>query len=290
MHFQLQAATVQLLRIKFSFFLMPVYWFALSQINEIDIYKAVWVFFILHFLVYPASNGYNSDMDKDVDSIGCVEKPLPPSKQLLYATVLLDALALFASVFVNFYFVTLVLLYILASKAYSYRGIRLKRFPIVSYLIAIVFQGAIVYTMVWSSCGLINNFTVAWLPAIGSTLIVGSFYPLTQIYQHKQDKADKVKTISMLLGYKGTFLMATSTIFIALVLIGYYFASNLELDRFLILLICMFPTLVYFLWWYNKVRKNVEAANFKNTMRMNLIAAICSNAAFLIILIIKEKF
>jgi 1,4-dihydroxy-2-naphthoate octaprenyltransferase len=269
---------------------MPVYWFALSQINEIDIYKAVWVFFILHFLVYPASNGYNSDMDKDVDSIGCVEKPLPPSKQLLYATVLLDALALFASVFVNFYFVTLVLLYILASKAYSYRGIRLKRFPIVSYLIAIVFQGAIVYTMVWSSCGLINNFTVAWLPAIGSTLIVGSFYPLTQIYQHKQDKADKVKTISMLLGYKGTFLMATSTIFIALVLIGYYFASNLELDRFLILLICMFPTLVYFLWWYNKVRKNVEAANFKNTMRMNLIAAICSNAAFLIILIIKEKF
>jgi 1,4-dihydroxy-2-naphthoate octaprenyltransferase len=290
MHFQLQAATVQLLRIKFSFFLMPIYWFALSQINEIDIYKAVWVFFILHFLVYPASNGYNSDMDKDVDSIGCVEKPLPPSKQLLYATVLLDALALFASVFVNFYFVTLVLLYILASKAYSYRGIRLKRFPIVSYLIAIVFQGAIVYTMVWSSCGLINNFTVAWLPAIGSTLIVGSFYPLTQIYQHKQDKADKVKTISMLLGYKGTFLMATSTIFIALVLIGYYFASNLELDRFLILLICMFPTLVYFLWWYNKVRKNVEAANFKNTMRMNLIAAICSNAAFLIILIIKEKF
>ncbi len=290
MHFQLQAATVQLLRIKFSFFLMPVYWFALSQINEIDIYKAVWVFFILHFLVYPASNGYNSYMDKDVDSIGCVEKPLPPSKQLLYATVLLDALALFASVFVNFYFVTLVLLYILASKAYSYRGIRLKRFPIVSYLIAIVFQGAIVYTMVWSSCGLINNFTVAWLPAIGSTLIVGSFYPLTQIYQHKQDKADKVKTISMLLGYKGTFLMATSTIFIALVLIGYYFASNLELDRFLILLICMFPTLVYFLWWYNKVRKNVEAANFKNTMRMNLIAAICSNAAFLIILIIKEKF
>ncbi len=290
MHFQLQAATVQLLRIKFSFFLMPVYWFALSQINEIDIYKAVWVFFILHFLVYPASNGYNSYMDKDVDSIGCVEKPLPPSKQLLYATVLLDALALFASVFVNFYFVTLVLLYILASKAYSYSGIRLKRFPIGSYLIAIVFQGAIVYTMVWSSCGLINNFTVAWLPAIGSTLIVGSFYPLTQIYQHKQDKADKVKTISMLLGYKGTFLMATSTIFIALVLIGYYFASNLELDRFLILLICTFPTLVYFLWWYNKVRKNVEAANFKNTMRMNLIAAICSNAAFLIILIIKEKF
>ncbi len=145
---------------------MPIYWFALSQINEIDIYKAVWVFFILHFLVYPASNGYNSYMDKDVESIGCVEKPLKPTKQLLYATVLLDAFALFASVFVNLYFVTLLLLYILAYKAYSIRGIRLKKFPIISYLIAIVFEGAVVYTMVWSSCRLNNHFTVAWLPAI----------------------------------------------------------------------------------------------------------------------------
>ncbi len=67
-----------------------------------------------------------------------------------------------------------------------------------------------------------------------STLIIGSFYPLTQLYQHKQYKADNVKTISMLLGYKGTFLMAKSTFFIALMLIGYYFATNLALDLFLI--------------------------------------------------------
>ena len=290
MPFNIHASTIQLLRIKFSFFLMPIYWFALSQVNEINIFKAVLVFIILHFLVYPASNGYNSYMDKDEDSIGGIEKPLQPTKQLFNATVLLDATALIVAIFVNTYFFGLLILYILASKAYSYRKIRLKKYPILSYLIAIVFQGAVVYSMVFNSSNINNGIYVACLPAIGSTLIVGSFYPLTQIYQHKQDNADNVKTISMLLGYKGTFVLATISFFIAMLLIGYYFAANLELDRFLILLICMLPTFGYFLWWYNKVRKDITAANFKNTNRMNWIAALCSNTAFIIILIIKEKF
>lgn len=290
MYFKLQASTIQLLRIKFSFFLMPIYWFALSQINEIDHLKALLVFVILHLMVYPASNGYNSYMDRDEESIGGIKNPLPPTKQLLYATVVLDAIALFAALFVNPFFFILLVCYISASKAYSYRKIRLKKFPIVSYIIAIAFQGAVVYFMVLNSSNINNALTITWLPAIGSTLIVGSFYPLTQIYQHKQDKADNVKTISMLLGYSGTFVLAASMFFIAMLLIGYYFAANLELDRFLILQVCMLPTLVYFLWWYTKVKKDIAAANFKNTMAMNWIAAICSNAAFIIIFLIKEKF
>ena len=269
---------------------MPIYWFALSQINKIDFYRAVLVFVILHLMVYPASNGYNSFMDKDEESIGGIKHPLPPTKQLLHATILLDGLALIAALFVNTYFFTALIFYILASKAYSYRKIRLKKLPIVSYIIAIVFQGAVVYSMVAKGCDIIHLTSFASLPAIASTFIVGSFYPLTQIYQHKQDKADNIKTISMLLGYKGTFLLAAIMFFTAMLLIGYYFATNLELNRFLILLVCLLPTLIYFLWWYNKVRQDNDAANFRNTMRMNWIAAICSNTAFIIIFIIKERF
>ena len=226
---------------------MPIFWFALSQINKINIYNSALVFFILHFLVYPASNGYNSYMDKDEGSIGCIKKPLQPTKQLFYVTILFDITALLAAIFISSYFFILLLLYILASKIYSYRKIRLKKFPITSYIIAIVFQGGIVYLMVFNSCSYNNDINIVWLPVIASTLIVGSFYPLTQIYQHKQDKADNITTMSMLLGYKGTFALAAVTFLIAMVLIGYYFSANLELDRFLILLTCMLPTLIYFL-------------------------------------------
>ncbi|HSN07699.1 MAG TPA: hypothetical protein VLS85_01615, partial [Hanamia sp.] len=63
-------STLQLLRFHFSFFLMPVYWFAVSQVNNINWMNALLVFVILHLLVYPASNGYNSYMDRDTTPVG----------------------------------------------------------------------------------------------------------------------------------------------------------------------------------------------------------------------------
>src|SRR5438477_5952534 len=83
-------STIQLLRIPFSFFLMPVYWFALSFAEHIDIAKAVLLFFIIHMLVYPSSTGYTSYMDRDTTSIGGLEKPLQPTNQLFVFTVIMD--------------------------------------------------------------------------------------------------------------------------------------------------------------------------------------------------------
>ena len=286
----LQASTIQLLRIKFSFFLMPIFWFALSQINDINICKAIWVFIILHFFIYPASNGYNSYMDKDIDSIGCVEKPLPATKQLYYACIFLDIAGLLSGLLVSNFFTLLLLLYIIASKSYSYSGIRLKKIPLLSYIIAIIFQGGIVYLMVYNSCSMSQKNFFPLLPMLTSTLFVGGFYPLTQIYQHRQDAVSNIKTISMMLGHRGTFLMAFFMSSTAMMLIAYYFASNLELDRFLVLFVCMLPSVFFLISWYIKVRRNTDQANYKNSMKMNWIAATGSNLAFIIILIIKDKF
>ena len=286
----LQASTIHLLRIKFSFFLMPVYWFAISQINEINVVNAVLIFIILHFFIYPASNGYNSYMDRDKGSIGIVERPMIPTKQLFYTSNVLDFIGLFSSLFISYYFFIALFLYVAASRAYSFRGIRLKKFPIISFITAIVFQGGVVYFMVYHDSNILKPIKISFLPIIASILMVGSFYPLTQIYQHRQDKEDGVKTISMLLGYNGTFIFSAICYFSSMLFMGYYFAGNLELDRFLVLISIMFPTLLFFLWWFIAVKKNTAAANFKNAMKMNWIAACCSNVGFLVILLMKEKF
>ena len=249
----LQASTIQLLRIKFSFFLMPVYWFAISQINEINVLNAVLIFIILHFFIYPASNGYNSYMDRDKGSIGIVERPMMPTKQLFYTSNVLDFIGLFSSLFISYYFF-------------------------------------IALFMVYHGSNILKPIKISFLPIIASILMVGSFYPLTQIYQHRQDKEDGVKTISMLLGYNGTFIFSAICYFSSMLFMGYYFAGNLELDRFLVLISIMFPTLLFFLWWFIAVKKNTAAANFKNAMKMNWIAACCSNVGFLVILLMKEKF
>src|SRR5690349_2084890 len=121
----IRSSTIQLLRFHFSIFLMPVYWFAVSQVLKTDIVDSALVFIILHLLVYPSSNGYNSYMDRDTGSIGGIEHPQQPTRQLLLITILMDLLALSLSLLVSVPFFLGVLLYILASKAYSWRRIRL---------------------------------------------------------------------------------------------------------------------------------------------------------------------
>lgn len=285
----LRSSTIQLLRFHFSFFLMPVYWFALSQVTDLHLHNAVLVFFIFHLLVYPASNGYNSYMDRDTGSIGGIKNPKAPTRQLFYVSVIMDIVALCLSFLISSIFALGIFLYIMASRAYSYRGIRLKKFPVTGYLTVIIFQGAVTYFLVKHGCSRSQSVQVSPMAMIAASLLVGGFYPLTQIYQHQQDKADGVRTLSILLGYRGTFIFTAIIYMAAMLLLGTYFAENLELDRFLIFQIFMLPVLVYFSWWFYKVYKDEGNANFSNTMRMNLLASFCTNAGFITILM-SDKF
>src|SRR3982750_339223 len=100
--------TIKLLRLPFSIFLSPLYFFALSQVPDINWEKAILIFIILHFLIYPASSGYNSFMDRDTESIGGLEKPPPPSRELYHLTIVLDLLAIGLSFLVSPFFAAMI--------------------------------------------------------------------------------------------------------------------------------------------------------------------------------------
>ena len=281
----LRPSTLQLLRFHFSFFLMPVFWFALSPLVYINGFHAIMVFAILHLLVYPASNGYNSYMDRDTESIGGVKKPLQPTRQLLYVTILLDGLAILLGIFISLYFAAGILAYILASKAYSYRGIRLKQYPVAGYLTVAVFQGAVTFALVYHGCSFDKTLDIPVLPMIAASLLVGGFYPLTQIYQHEADAKDGVKTLSYMLGYRGTFIYCGIIYSLAFAVLAYYFFSSLQTQAFYVFTLCMLPVIIYFLWWAFKAWHNNLNASYTHTMRMNLIASFCTNISFIIIFI-----
>jgi 1,4-dihydroxy-2-naphthoate polyprenyltransferase len=267
---------------------MPVYWFALSQVDVVNITNAILVFIILHLLVYPASNGYNSYMDRDTSSIGGVENPMQPTKQLFYVTIILDTLAIILSLLISIYLSVAVGLYIAASRAYSNRTIRLKKYPILGFIVTAFFQGACVYFIVFHGSDVNKTLDVQAAPMIACSFLIGSFYPLTQIYQHKEDAADGVKTLSILLGLNGTFIFAAAMYFIAMNILAFYFYSTLALTNLFVFAACGLPILVYFFWWMFKVRNEKEAANFKNTMQMNIIASVCTNAGFILVLLIEK--
>lgn len=292
----IQKSTIQLLRLPFSFFLMPVYWFALSQVVDRDWGRAILIFVILHGLVYPASNGYNSYMDRDSTPIGGVEHPLQPTRQLFRITLFMDILALTLSAFISLYFIAGLAVYILASRAYSYRGIRLKKYPVPGYLTVITCQGALIFFLVYQGCHIPTHPIFSLTPGatpdlsthapieamLASSLLIGGFYPLTQLYQHEADRKDGVKTISLLLGYRGSFIFSGLMYAIAFLVLAYYFLSSyLQLKEFYVLATCLLPVSVYFCIWAAKVWKDTAQANFSNTMNMNRLASLCANAGFI---------
>lgn len=283
--------TIKLLRIPFSFFLMPLFLFALSQAEKILFPEAILSFLIIHFLIYPASNGYNSYIDRDEDSIGGIEKPPMPTVRLFYVTILLDSLALIlAAVFVSSLFAFCLALYIAASRAYSSRLIRLKKYAIPGFLIVTIFQGAFTYYM--SMAG-ITGSALPWdkqtlYILLGCSFQIAGAYPLTQIYQHQQDLRDGVVTLSYKLGCRGTFLFTALMFALCNVFYYLYFESIDSGTVFFIIQLFFLPIVAYFGYWFYLVNKDNRNANFKNTMRMNWIAGLCMNSCFLVLIIINH--
>lgn len=274
------------LRIPFSYFLLPVFLFSLAISPNLNGSRMFWVFFILHFLLYPASNGYNSYFDKDEKSIGGLQNPPPVSKQLYYVAISLDVLAIFVGMLtINTTFVIMLLLYGLASKAYSHPSIRLKKYPIIGWLTAGFFQGY--FTLLMAYVG-INDFLVenslnvkVTLAGLLSSFMLLGNYPMTQVYQHEEDSKRGDYTLSLMLGIRGTFIFVASIFSIVSLGFFYYFDVYFSLEYGIIFVSTLLPVLVYFFYWLSKVLRDNSKADFTHTMILNFISASCLNGFFI---------
>lgn len=277
---------LKLMRIPFSLFLMPVYWFALVQLNSINVLKAILIFFIIHVLVYPASNGYNSFFDKDEGSIGGLKNP-PKVNRFLFPTVLIfDVAAILMSLILSLKFAMLILVYTLVSKAYSYDKIRLKKYPLISTLVVITFQGFFMFLTVQEGLGSKSVFdSENLILALCSSIFLLGSYPLTQVYQHKEDAERGDKTLSLLLGIKGTFVFSSVAFLLGTVIMGWTLVQQNNVNDFFFFLILGLPILMYFGFWFRKVLNDEKEADFEQTMKMNIISSLSLSAAFMLMLL-----
>jgi 1,4-dihydroxy-2-naphthoate octaprenyltransferase len=213
---------------------------------------------------------------------------MKPTKQLFYVSVVMDAVAVLLSLFLSIVFAAGVLLYVLASRAYSYRGIRLKKYPVIGFLTVFVFQGALVFLLSYHAAAYYPIAEVPLLPLVLSSLLIGALYPLTQIYQHEEDHRDGVITISYLLGKRATFLFSMGLFLGATAGMYLLFQQQGKPNYFFLYLLYLLPVVLFFLYWMSRVWRDGKAADFKNSLRMNLLSTLCTTAFFVTLIFLNH--
>ena len=278
------------LRIPFSFFLLPVFLFSLALSPNATVGRTLWVFVIVHFFLYPASNGYNSYFDRDEESIGGLRNPPKVKSELYGVSLALDAVAIaLGLMFVNGLFAAMLLIYGLVSKAYSHPSVRLKKYPVVGWLAAGFFQGLFTFIMCYVGINDVPLDTAltaitAYAGVLTSCMLLGS-YPMTQVYQHGEDGRRGDMTISRLVGIPGTFHLSGAIFVIVFAGFASFFGIFFSAEYSVIFAIAMFPMVIYFVLWYLQVRHDALAADYDHTMRLNFVSATCLNVFFLFLFI-----
>lgn len=273
------------LRIPFSYFLLPIFLFSLCISPNFNGPRIAWVFFILHFLLYPASNGYNSYFDKDEKSIGGLKHPPAVQPGLYYLALLLDLTAIIVGYLkINFTFAVMLLVYGLVSKAYSHPAVRLKKYAVTGWIITGLFQG--LFTLAMSYVG-VNNFGIetilkpeVLIPGLLTSFMLWANYPMTQIYQHEEDSKRGDKTFSLLLGIRGTFYFVAAFFGLATIGFVFYLWQYFALHYSFVFLTALAPVLFYFTYWFVHVRRDETNADYTHTMWLNFISATCLNGFF----------
>lgn len=273
------------LRITFSYYLMPVFIFSMASTPNLNPDRLLIVFIALHIFLYPSSNGYNSYFDKDEGSIGGLKNPPKVTTGLYYLSLLLFIIALALGTKISWSFMWMMAVYGIVSMAYSHPLIRIKKYAFLSWLIAGFFQGYFTFCMVYAG---INDF--GWdvmirhhviVPGLLSSIILWGSYPLTQVYQHQEDKNRGDLTLSLKLGIKGTFLFSSIWFLFAGICYGWFFVSGSQQWAFYGFLTAMLPVILYFFIWYTFVNKDPEKyASYSWVMWMNRISATALNIFF----------
>jgi 4-hydroxybenzoate polyprenyltransferase len=282
-------SAIQHSRFLFSLFLLPVFIFALGEVPFVNVFNATIVFAVWHLFIYPASNGYNSYFDKDEGSIALLEKPPAIDQSLYVFSLVLDCIGLALAFLVSIEFMLAAFLYGLLSKLYSHPAVRLKKYPIISFLVVFLFQGAFVY---WTSYAAITGESLreVWsadflIAGLICSCLVGASYPLTQVYQHEEDARRGDRTLSLLLGVNGTFVFSAFLFLSGTLLMYSYWLRQDQLQKFWLFLVFIIPVLAVFLSWIWQLRKDASEANFKNMSKMTMVSGLAMLLYFLTLLL-----
>jgi 4-hydroxybenzoate polyprenyltransferase len=202
------------LRLPFQLLLAPVYVWA-WLLGGGGLSSSVMLGFLaFHLFLYGGATAFNSYYDRDEGPVGGLERPPPVVSELLPFSLAVKALGWLLAAAVNWPFFWIYGGFAALSFAYSHPRIRLKADPLASVLTVAIGQGMLAFLGGWTAVRGEVTSAWGWLGVLGSlaaTLLILSFYPLTQLYQIEEDRARGDLTAAVAWGPRGSFTFSLTS-------------------------------------------------------------------------------
>lgn len=122
-----------------------------------------------------------------------------------------------------------------------------------------------------------------------ATVLIGAYYPLTQIYQHGEDSERGDRTISVLLGVKGTMLFSGILFAVSFGIAGFYFMTYYTTLHLIIFLSSILPVGIYFITWWRQVMRDRTYADYRHAMLMTRLSSVCTVVCFIILAFLNHR-
>jgi len=228
--------------------------------------------------MYGGANSLNSFYDKDDGPIGGLAEPPPVDNTTFYLSWAIQLIGFLLSFNGPRAFTWWFLAGMIMSVCYSHPRIRLKGSPIGSVVVVSFMQGFGAYCAGWIAGGrpvihMLN--TKGILGAVGVQAMTIGLYPLTQVYQYKDDIKHKDNTLAVALGIERSFQFSIFFVLLAgffLSWMTYSFYSKFQAAVLIAYILSM--AYVINLWGKGFDVNNVKY-NFAILHRINTVNAIC---------------
>jgi 4-hydroxybenzoate polyprenyltransferase len=239
----------------------------------------------VHLLLFGGATAYNSYWDRDRGPVGGLKNPPPVHSWMWAASIILQLAGFYIATLAGWIFSLVYLTSMFFFWLYSTPHFRWKAAPVRSLLAIGISTGTASLLLGYLSAGNTAFSPTVWIAAFGTSLILVSLYPVSQLYQLGRDCLKGDHTFALTYGFKGVI----------------YFFRAAYVSGLLITGACLFLTK----WWaglifismggitgvfiYQKLSASKPwLVDYSKVMRIKYATALAFEGFILLLILIKQ--
>ena len=281
---QLRSLLVHL-RLHFQILLSPIFLWGFYLAGGTPDVRFWTAFLSLHVFLYGGATAFNSFYDRDEGPVGGLATPPPVTPELLPFSLIMQATGVLLAAAVGVAFLALYLATFMLFAAYSHPSTRLKGRPVAGLVAVALGQGLIAGLCGVAAAGSLAALsTLDWLGLLGAAGMTTGFYPITQLYQVREDLARGDVTFAAWRGARGTFRFALGLMGLSALLLSAVFLVMFG-PGLAALLSPFCAGLLGTLWrWSHRYDPEAILANYRQVMRLHRVMSLGFLAMLLVLI------